>query len=440
MTTFATQLQPFADAGILDSTDCYAAQRLGQLSHEMDQRVWLATALLIRALRHGSVCIDLASVAAGPFTHEEHHIDAQDLPWPEPTAWRSALESSVMVTCGDSPTPGPLPLRLVDGLVYMERYWGYQETVRRALLKHSSTTIPIPPHTDAVLDELFPPDNDHGDEPDQQREAAHCALGTGLTVIAGGPGTGKTTTVARLLAALIDTSPRPLHIALAAPTGKAAARLQESIMEQMPRLPDRFHEPLSKLQSSTLHRLLGWRQGSQTRFLHDATNPLPYDVIIVDECSMVALPHMARLVEALAPKTRLVLVGDPFQLSSVDVGAVLADIVAGLPRSVMTLTKTWRFGSTIHQVAEGIRANSIDDVLEGLQPSEVVQWDSDDPALLHHNHHSALHRIVIAQGQEMYQAAKRGEAEAALAALSRHRILCAHRNGAYGAQAWSRTV
>ena len=139
-------------------------------------------------------------------------------------------------------------------------------------------------------------------------------------MLAGGPGTGKTTTVARVLA-LLD---RPgLRVALAAPTGKAAARLQESVREQAGALglP-------ADLTAMTLHRLLGWRPDSATRFRHDADNRLPYDVVVVDETSMVSLTMMARLLEAVRPDARLLLVGDPDQLTSVDAGAVLADLVA----------------------------------------------------------------------------------------------------------------
>ncbi len=141
-------------------------------------------------------------------------------------------------------------------------------------------------------------------------------------MIAGGPGTGKTHTVARILA-LLETMEGPgLRIGLAAPTGKAAARLQESVREQESELT-----LPPGLTAMTLHRMLGWQRG-RTRFRYHADNHLPYDVIVVDETSMVSLTMMCRLLEAVRPDTRLVLVGDPDQLASVDAGAVLADLIA----------------------------------------------------------------------------------------------------------------
>ena len=148
-----------------------------------------------------------------------------------------------------------------------------------------------------------------------------------LTVLAGGPGTGKTTTIARMLALLCAQPGEPPRIALAAPTGKAAARLEEAIRDALARLPPEDRARLGDLHASTLHRLLGARPDTRTRFRHDRHNRLPHDVVVVDETSMVSLSLMARLLEAVRPGARLVLVGDPDQLASVEAGAVLGDIV-----------------------------------------------------------------------------------------------------------------
>ena len=153
-------------------------------------------------------------------------------------------------------------------------------------------------------------------------------------MLTGGPGTGKTTTVARLLALLVEqaklTANTRLRIALAAPTGKAAARLQEAVQLEVARLQPADQEALVGLHATTLHRLLGSRPDTSARFRHHRGNRLPHDVIVVDEASMVSLTMMARLLEAVRPHTRLVLVGDPDQLASVEAGAVLADLVDGL--------------------------------------------------------------------------------------------------------------
>ena len=173
---------------------------------------------------------------------------------------------------------------------------------------------------------------DGEEDPDLQRLAAASAVLRGTSIIAGGPGTGKTTTVARVLA-LIDEQAsaaglRPPLIALAAPTGKAAARLEEAVKQEAQRLPISAEQRgrLLGLQGQTLHRLLGWSP-NHTRFRHHRLNRLAHDVVVVDETSMVSLSLMARLVEAVRPDGRLVLIGDPEQLSSVEAGAVLGDLV-----------------------------------------------------------------------------------------------------------------
>ncbi|MCY1136382.1 AAA family ATPase [Actinoplanes sp. Pm04-4] len=147
-----------------------------------------------------------------------------------------------------------------------------------------------------------------------------------------GPGTGKTTTIARLLAVLCAQPGEPSRIALAAPTGKAAARLSEAVR------PAAASLSLPPLETSTVHRLLGRRPGSRTRFRHNRSHRLPYDVVVVDETSMVSLTLMARLIEAVRPDARLILVGDPDQLASVEAGAVLGDIVAAAGRPARART------------------------------------------------------------------------------------------------------
>ena len=178
------------------------------------------------------------------------------------------------------------------------------------------------------LARLFP-----GDADERQRAAGAAAVRHRFAVVAGGPGTGKTTTVARIVALLAEQAeaagrPQPL-IALAAPTAVAAARLEEAVHDAAEGLDasDAVRAQLRAASASTLHRLLGWRPDSQSRFRHHRGNRLPHDVVIVDETSMVSLSQMARLLEAVRPQARLILVGDPGQLTSIEAGAVLGDIV-----------------------------------------------------------------------------------------------------------------
>ena len=219
------------------------------------------------------------------------------------------------------------PLRLVGSALYLDRYW--QEEVRLAETCGPRGRGARRPSTRRCCASASIGCS-RGEADDRQRLAAAAAVLRRLAVVAGGPGTGKTTTVARIVALLLEqAAATPPLVALAAPTGKAAARLQEAVHAEAARLdvPDPIRQALLALEASTLHRLLGWRPGSHSRFRHDRANRLPHDVVFVDETSMVSLSLMARLVEAVRPDARLILVGDPGQLTSVEAGAVLGDVV-----------------------------------------------------------------------------------------------------------------
>jgi exodeoxyribonuclease V alpha subunit len=236
--------------------------------------------------------------------------------------------------------PGGRPLRLANGLLYLERYWQQEELVRVQLQRRFAAPAPEIDisRLSTALRRLFDHEGLGADEADrQQLAAAVSALGR-VSVLAGGPGTGKTTTVARLLALLRDQPGPERRIALAAPTGRLPPDWRR---RRAPRRvsPD-DQQRLGDLSASTLHRLLGWLPSSRSRFRHDASNPLPHDVVIVDEMSMVSLTMMSRLLEAVRPSARLVLVGDPDQLSSVEAGAVLADI-ARAPAYQADLGRRW---------------------------------------------------------------------------------------------------
>ncbi len=298
-------LRDFNEAGVLESADVLVAQRLTELARDTDERVALAVAFVVRAVRGGSVCVDLATLA--------ELVGAPELPWPDPREWLVAVSASALAA-------QPPVLHVEAGLVYLDRYWIEECRVAGDVLALAASR-----HVGTIPDvaRLFP------DSYAEQRGAAQIALSRGLTVLTGGPGTGKTTTVARLLAllaeqAVLDGSP-PLRIALAAPTGKAAARLQEAVQLEVDQLDAVDRERLPGLRATTLHRLLGSRPDTSSRFRHNRDNRLPHDVIVVDETSMVSLTMMARLLEAVRPESRLVMVGDADQLASVEAGAVLAD-------------------------------------------------------------------------------------------------------------------
>ncbi|MBP3083631.1 MULTISPECIES: exodeoxyribonuclease V subunit alpha [Mycolicibacterium] len=404
-----------AFAEILEPADVQVAQRLSTLSGTTDASVTLALALAVRALRGGSVCVDLRSVA--------EQTQLPELPWPAVDEWLAAVAASPLL--GTPPV-----LRLFGDLLYLDRYWLEEQQVCDDVLTLVATK---PGGSIPDVTRLFPP----GFE--EQRAAAKVALSQGLTVLTGGPGTGKTTTVARLLALLAEQAALaghpPLRIALAAPTGKAAARLQEAVQLEVDRLDAVDRDRISGLQATTLHRLLGSRPDTSSRFRHHRGNRLPHDVIVVDETSMVSLTMMARLLEAVRPQTRLLLVGDPDQLASVEAGAVLADLVDGLgSRGVAALQTSHRFGESIGALASAIRAGDASGAVEVLAAGgEHVEWVSSQAD-------ERLREVLVPHALALRQAAVLGDAGTALDILDEHRLLCAHRSGPFGVAQWNRQV
>ncbi|POX87209.1 exodeoxyribonuclease V subunit alpha [Mycobacterium kansasii] len=419
--TAAGLLRSFNEAGVLDLADVHVAQRLCALGRETDDRVALAAALAVRALRGGSVCVDMSTIAEA----------ADGLPWPDAEQWLTAVRASTLLA-------DPPVLHLYDDrLLYLDRYRREEQQVCDDLVamlvpRPSGPTAEVP-----AFERLFPP----GFE--EQRGAAEIAVSQGVTVLTGGPGTGKTTTVARLLVALAEQAElagrsRP-RIALAAPTGKAAARLAEAVRHEVTRLDAADRMRLGHLQAVTLHRLLGSRPDTSSRFRHDRGNRLPHDVIVVDETSMVSLTLMARLLEAVRPGARLILVGDADQLASVEAGAVLADLVDGLAARddvrVAALRTSHRFGKSIGTLADAIRGGDADRVLALLRSGdEHIEFiDDEDPT-------PRLRAVLVPHALRLREAALLGAVDAALGTLDEHRMLCAHRRGPFGVGHWNRQV
>ena len=416
-------LRDFNEAGVIDSSDVLVAQRLTQLAKDDNELVALAIAFVVRAVRGGSVCLDLTGVAA--------QVGEPQLPWPDPAQWLDAVSGSVLA--GDPPV---LHVDGVDGagLLYLDRYWIEECRVAEDVLalagaRRSGT----PPDIARLFSGTYA----------EQRGAAEVALSRALTVLTGGPGTGKTTTVARLLALLaeqaeLDGRPRP-RIALAAPTGKAAARLLEAVQIEVDALDQVDRDRLPALNATTLHRLLGSRPDTSSRLRHNRDNRLPHDVIVVDETSMVSLTMMARLLEAVRPDSRLLLVGDPDQLASVEAGAVLADLVEGLAAvddtPIARLVTSHRFGESIRALAFAIRDGKADEALEILAAGgEHIEWvDTQRPA-------DILRKVLVPHALALREAAILGDGRAALATLDEHRMLCAHRRGPHGVAYWNRQV
>ncbi|WP_225781904.1 exodeoxyribonuclease V subunit alpha [Xenophilus sp. Marseille-Q4582] len=340
-------LDAWVTQGWLRELDRSFALFLRQLDPQAGVPVLLAASLASHQLGRGHVCLDLPAALAqqrlslalppegaraGATRDPEHWLRALDL-----NLWQTALRSSPLCADGKRPEAGATPLVLDGPRLYLRRYWQYERSVR-AHIDARLAPDPVAPaeRIRPVLDALF-----EAPAPDWQKMACALALRQRFAIVTGGPGTGKTTTVVRLLAllqslALDDAggdAGRALRIELAAPTGKAAARLADAIRGALDRLP--WHrlphgEQLRAQvpdQATTLHRLLGSRPDSR-RLRHHAGRPLALDVLVIDEASMVDLEMMQALLQALPPRARLVLLGDKDQLASVEAGAVLGELCA----------------------------------------------------------------------------------------------------------------
>jgi exodeoxyribonuclease V alpha subunit len=296
-----------------------------------DERVLLATALASLAIGEGHAAFD-------PAQPQLLLDDGRD--WPAAGAWREALAQSpwVATPVADAIADASRPLVLEHGLLYLRRYREYERRLAaglQRLARQEVVTGDLAALAPLFL-QLFPQARDRGPPGDGgQARAAALALVRSLLLITGGPGTGKTTTIARLLVLLtaqlrnLDDATPP-RIALAAPTGRAAERMAQSLREAVAQLRATGIAPslcdALPHEARTLHRLLG-SMGDSPRFRHDRDNPLPFDVIVVDEASMVDLPLMCKLVEAVPAGAQLILLGDRDQLPSVEAGDVLAAIV-----------------------------------------------------------------------------------------------------------------
>ena len=343
MTAHSSALTPvwqtLLDARLLRDLDVQLAQLLARW--DADDSIQLAVAMTSQELGRGHVCFDLTT---WPERLEQWHSQLVDRPlidkqladnsfeWSTTTvaALMEKLQHSPLVRLVSDPSvveeQAGQPLTLFAGRLYLSRYFRFEQQVACWLQQASlpiATSADIP-ELAQQLRQLFTPQP----EVDWQAVAVATACDGRFTLISGGPGTGKTTTVTKLLALLVAQSEQPLLIRLAAPTGKAAARLTESIAKAKTDLAGQVNASwLAGIptQASTLHRLLGVIP-SLPEFRHNGQNPLPLDVLVVDEASMIDLPMMARLLAALPPQARLILLGDKDQLASVEAGAVLGDI------------------------------------------------------------------------------------------------------------------
>lgn len=334
-------LERWVERGWLRALDKAFVAFLHERAPDGDPLVLLAAALTSHQLGHGHVCLDLFETLKEPdfalSLPPEGDLQTGTLLLPsqlldalEGAHWCKVLASSSLVALAADGCDEAMqrPLVLSGKRLYLRRYWTYERRIDSALRQRLVTDEPTPDDLSERLSGLFGQASSSA-QIDWQKLA--CALATrgAFSIVTGGPGTGKTTTVVRLLALLqapAVEAGKPLRIRLAAPTGKAAARLTESISQQVRTLQvaDSVRDKIPS-DVTTVHRLLGSRPGTR-HFRHHAGNRLPLDVLVVDEASMIDLEMMANLLDALPAHARLVLLGDKDQLASVEAGAVLGDL------------------------------------------------------------------------------------------------------------------
>ncbi len=474
-------LGPFVAAGVLAAVDVYAGALLAARYPERDPEVILAAALANRAPRHGHTAVDLRTVDLSSLRSERRRVEEVEglaLPSDRP-GWVARVAASSLTR---GPGPGDTPLVLRGSLLYIDRYFTYEDLLRSEIERRFAEHRPVgaPALLARGLTALFGEAADGAD--DRQRQAAEVALHRGLSVISGGPGTGKTWTVRNLLtlvyAQAMAAGQEAPRLALAAPTGKAAARVVESLREGLdPHMekatgalpdgasPEGLRAFLEAANPSTLHRLLGWRPDQPTRFRHHRDKPLPVDVLIVDEASMVDLALMAKLLAAVPPLARVVLLGDRHQLASVEAGSVLADLCGdgdadeGVSDAVVFLTHSRRFhaDSGIGRFAAAAVEGRVDDALaylptwpatgpEPLPPPGTSVKGSDVGRFAPGRRGELPNavRCMVVQGYRPYlERLRQGPVGAesladlhadALRCFDAFRVLCAHRQGPFGVQ------
>ncbi len=415
---------------------CQFAAYIERVDKDNDLLVALTAGLLTEAVSQGHVCLNL---------NQSHALfqSVRNLLPDEFSKWQSRLKQSNVVGAGDDYRP----LILDDnGLLYLYRYWHDEQNSAREIKQRHAVIALQDAETVKQAFDVWP---SIIDGIDWQKVAVLMALTRQFCVISGGPGTGKTTIVLRLLQSLFQQNSH-YRIALAAPTGKAAARLQYVIT-------DKEHDTI---QVKTLHRLLGISPNNE-QGRYNAERPLPFDVIIVDEASMIDISLMAKLLQALAPTTRLVLLGDSQQLASVESGAVLANLCQtamtfnadfvqlandvldvdlseyqsrdnSALNSVVKLQHSYRFdeNSLVGQLAYAIQAGKADEVIQLLADAGPTAWQQEDDL-----------KQLISGYQAYFDAVmSRADALSCIQAFEIYRVLCAVKQGAQSVEAVNRTI
>ncbi len=414
-----------------------------------------SAALVSERNQQGDTCIDLRSFAGKPIFGADSGTTAGSLKAPGYEEWRSSLQSQSWIG-----SPGESAALILEApRLYLGRFWHYEDRIRESIIERLRSE----PEVDELLlrqglARLFP-GTEESEEPDWQKAACAVAVCRRLAIVSGGPGTGKTTTLVKVLALLLEQNPG-MRIGLAAPTGKAAARMVESIRDRKGQIPVN-PAVLARIpdQASTLHRLLEY---DGYRFRVDRDNPLILDCLVIDEASMVDLPLMSRLLDALPVAARLILLGDRDQLASVEAGNVLSDLcgnghaieynpalarriveLASVPvrqlpvnarppamtDSIALLRTSYRFGpdSAIGRLASLINRG------QGAEAQALLQKAGNDRIVWHEMTGQGVAADVLRDAVEHYRhSLEAGSPELALERIEGFRVLCATRQGPAG--------
>lgn len=452
--------------GVLTALDVNFATTVGRLFAEARPEVQLAAALASRAVANGNVCLDLAAFGDDPVVRDLDGAAVGTLRWPEAGPWLAAIGNSPMVVPAADPLPTRAPLVLeADGRLYLERYWQCERRVAAAIRDRAEHSEEVDAAwLAAALDRLGL--EARRDGPNRQRLAAALAMHRRLCIVSGGPGTGKTYTVAKILALLVEQGTSRLgrvpRIVLLAPTGKAAARLSESIRNELPRLAcgDEVRGAIPS-DAATIHRALGLSPSGRRR-----RDPALFaDAVVVDEASMIDLGLLDKLLAALPRRARLILLGDRNQLASVEAGTILADMCApatgtayapdladlleptlgaSVPRArragpaiadctvELTENRRYRDSPGIGALAAAIHDGDVEAAFAALAPDVAngVDWIAAE----------SLDDVVERACSQFEGLRAHDDPAEQLRELERFRVLCAHRNGPWGVAGINATV
>jgi len=427
----------------LEGTDKLAASFAGFIAAHAKlnaDTAALSAALLSMELSNKQICLDLTN----PETALAKIAEAlPGIEFPKPMKKYESWEKAMLDSKTASFSGGETPIIIERGKMYLRRYYNYEKITAKNLKEMALASRPYDgkEKISEYLNIFFPSDDESA-----QKAAAVAALKSRLTIISGGPGTGKTTTAAKILFLLLLSEPT-LSIALTAPTGKAAARMMEAVSSARFFIEKTITtakgstnddekktlEAMSSLEGSTMHRLLGAIPASPY-FRHNSENPLGYDLVVIDEASMIDIAMMAKFLSALPPNASCIILGDKDQLSSVEAGAVMFDICESalkngtLGKNVILLTKSWRFAQYpgIGALSRAVNTGAgIKDILDNTTPKEGIE-------LMPNRARGTIAPLLI-EGFGAY--INTIDIKEALSEFNRFRILAPLRDGRFGVNA-----